>query len=142
MKICFGDCSSRGRKFCELMGKRKRWGGQPGRTFHGTGGQSGTHHYKCGRTCPASTHLWLQQILQSPRLRRQPQRTQAGVSRTRPSPLATPGGTGGGHRTGGRAGTAAGAVPYRRGRQSERRPQHRELPGGLGAGVGVMAAMR
>ena len=55
------------------------------------------HYYS---TCPASTHGWLRQTPQSSRLRRQLQRTQAGVSRTRRPPLAAQGGTGGGHRNG------------------------------------------
>ena len=85
-------------------------GGPPNRTFHGTGGQSGTRLYLYGRTCPASTHLRLRQIPQSPRLRRQPQRMQADESHTRPPPLAAQGGIGGVHRAGGRAGSVAGAV--------------------------------
>ena len=104
-------------------------GGQPGRMFHGTGGQSDTRPYLHGRTCPASTHLWLWQTLQSPRLRLQPKRKQADVSRTRPPPLAAPGGTGGGHRAGGRVGSAAGAMPCRWRRRSGRRLQHRGLRG-------------
>ena len=66
-----------------------------------------------GRTCPTSTHLWLRQTPPSPRLRRQPQRTQASESHTRPSPLATQRGIRQGHRAGGRAGSVAGAVSCR-----------------------------
>ena len=88
-------------------------GGPPGRTFHGTGGQSGTRPYLYGRTCPASIHLWLRQLPQSPRLRQQPQRTQVGESHTRLPPLAAPGGTGGGHRAGGHAGSVARAESCR-----------------------------
>ena len=64
-----------------------------------------------------------------PTLRRQPKRTQAGVSRTRPLPLAAPGCTGGRHRDGGRVGSAAGAMPCRWRRRSGRRLQHRGARG-------------
>ena len=84
-------------------------------------GQSGTRPYLYGRTCAASTHLWLRQTPQSPRLRRQMQRTQAAESHTHPPPLAAQGGIGGGHRAGGRAGSVAGAVSCRWRRQSGRR---------------------
>ena len=118
----FGDCSSRGHELCTLMEKCKRGGARPAVLFMG---QSGTRLYLYGRTCPASTHLWLRQIPQSPRLRRQPQRTQVGESHTRPPPLAAPGGTGGGHRAGGGAGSVAGAALCRWRRRSGRRQPHR-----------------
>ena len=35
MKIFFVDCSSRGREFCKLMEKRKRWGASPAVHFMG-----------------------------------------------------------------------------------------------------------
>ena len=97
----------------------------------------GTKRHAPDRTCSASTHLWLRQTPQSPRLRRQPQRTQAGESHTLPPPLAAPGGTGGGHRAGGRAGSVAGAVLCRWRRRSGRRLPHRGVRGGLGAGGGA-----
>ena len=59
---------------------------------------------------------------------------QAGVSRTRPQPLANQDGTGGGHRVRGRAVSAARSVLYRRRRWSVRRQQHRGCAWGLGVG--------
>ena len=102
----------------QAHGGAQTLGGPPGRTFHGTGGQSGTRPYLYGRTCPASTHLWLRQTPQSRRLRRQPKRTQAGESHTRPPPLAAQGGVGGGHRAAGRAGSVAGVMSRRWRRRS------------------------
>ena len=125
----------------QAHGGAQTLGGPPGRTFHGTGGQSGSHPYLYGRTCPASTHVWLRQTPQSPRLRRQPQRTQAGELHTRPPPLAAQGAIGGGHRAGVRAGSVAGAVSCRwRHRSGRRLSPHRGVPGGLVAGGGAPAA--
>ena len=81
----------------QVQGESQRRGGQPGHTFHGTGGQSGTRLYQYGRTCPAPTQIWLELDPQPPRLQRRPQREQAGVSHTRAPPLAALGGTEGGH---------------------------------------------
>ena len=89
---------------------RRRGRGAKEPTSGGAREQSGMRPYLYGRTCPASTHHWLRQTPQSPRLRRQPQRTQAGESHTRPPPLATQGGIGAGHRAGGCAGSVASRV--------------------------------
>ena len=121
------------------MEKRKRWGASPAVSFMGRGDKA-AHARTC--TCPASMHLWLRQTLQSPRLQRQPQRTQAGVSRTRPPPLAAPGGTGGGHRAGVCAGSAAGAVSCRWCRRSGRQLQHQGVRGDWARGEGLRRALR
>ena len=75
--------------------------------------------------------------------KRQPQRTQAGVSCTRPPPLAALEGTGGGYRAGGCAGSAAGTVSYlwRLKLWGGRRSQHRGVRGGWARGVGLWRAI-
>ena len=115
----------------------KLWGGEGA-----TGGQSGTRPYLYGCICPASMHLWLQQTLQPPRLRRQPKRTQVGVSHTRPPPLAAPGGKGGGHRAGGRAGSAVGAVSCWLRRWCGRQLQYRWVQGDWARGEGLRWTLR
>ena len=67
---------------------------------------------------------------------------EAGVTRTRPPPLAAPGGTGGGHRAGGRTESAAGAVWCRWRRRSGRRLQHQQLRGDWARGEGLLWALR
>ena len=96
-----------------------------------TWGRSGSRLYQYGSTCLASAHCWLQH---SPRLQPHLQRTQAAVSRTRPPPLAAPGGTGRGHRAGDHVGSAAGAVAYQCRRRSVRQQHHQGVRGGLGVG--------
>ena len=79
----------------QAHGEAQTLRGPPGRTFHGTGGKAVR-----ARTCtavlvPLQRISWLRTTPQSPRVRRQPQRTQAGESHTRPPPLpvAAQGGT-------------------------------------------------
>ena len=126
----------------QAHGEAQTLGGPPGRTFLGTGGQSGTRPYLYVRSCPASTHLWLRQTPQSPGLQRQPQRTQAGESHTRPPPLAAQGGIGAGHRAGGCAGSVAGVVSRRwRRRGGWRLLPHQGVQGGSARGEGLRRAV-